>query len=50
MIKTDALALAGMTQYLEHQPVHWRVSGSIPSQEHVPGLHPQSAHMQEAIN
>lgn len=32
------IALAGVTHWLEGQPVHQRVSGSIPDQGHIPGL------------
>ena len=31
-IKNYVLALAGVAQWTEHQPVNWRVASSIPSQ------------------
>lgn len=37
-IKIYIVALAGVAQWLEHQPTHRRVLGSIPSQVLVPGL------------
>lgn len=37
-LKTSPPALAGVVYWLEHQPVHQRVTDSIPSQRQVPGL------------
>ena len=37
-----ALALAGVAQWIEHQPVNRRVAGSIPSLGHMPVLRARS--------
>ena len=34
--------LAGVAQWIKHQPVNQRVSGSIPSLGHMPGLQARS--------
>ena len=36
------LPLAGIAQWIEHQPVNQRVTGWIPSLEHMPGLRAKS--------
>lgn len=48
------LALAGVALWLEHQPAHQKVSGSIPSQGSISGCrfapHPQTGNLWEATS
>ena len=37
-LKSAFSALAGVTQWIEHQPVNQRVASLIPSLGHMPGL------------